>query len=270
MASAGLTREEIEHWNAHGYVVVRGALEPRDLAPMVADYEAIVERRAQQLLAAGRISDTHAGEPFDARFAKICEEDSEFSPSHLDEFLDIGHGAARRETRGTFELMRCPNLMAIVEPILGSPEVAWSPISHVRAKLPAAISPASNVAGWHQDAIFVTEDADDVFVLTVWLAVTEATVEMGCLEIMPGVQTERTVFWSGPGGPGMGGNLPQQRPTVHEPVSPGDVILLHKVRGGRKGQRCQRCTESTVYIYRLLAVFLERILPEAGRTENRP
>ena len=30
-------------------------------------------------------------------------------------------------------------------------------------------------------AAIVTEDADDVFVLTVWLPITEATVEMGCL-----------------------------------------------------------------------------------------
>ena len=228
MAGMGLAREEIEHWNAHGYVVVRGALEPGDLAPMIADYEAIVEDRAQELLSAGRIKNTYAGEPFDTRFARICEMDSGFSSSHLDEFLDIGHGTARGQTRGTFELMRCPRLMAIIEPILGSPEIGWSPISHVRAKLPAAISAESNVAGWHQDAIFVTEDADDNFLLTVWLPVTEASVEMGCLEIMPGTHAEKTVYWHSPGQDGMGQNLPR-RPTVHEPVSPGDVILLHKL-----------------------------------------
>ena len=45
--------------------------------------------------------------------------------------------------------------------------------------------PTSNIAAWHQDAIFVTEDADDVFVLTVWLPVTVITLyihRMFCIQ----------------------------------------------------------------------------------------
>jgi hypothetical protein len=37
------------------------------------------------------------------------------------------------------------------------------------------------------------EDADEVFVLTVWFPVTAATVEMGCLELMPGVHADGLV-----------------------------------------------------------------------------
>ena len=45
----GLTAAEIEQWNRDGYVICRGALQPEDIAPMVADYEQIVEEMAQQL-----------------------------------------------------------------------------------------------------------------------------------------------------------------------------------------------------------------------------
>jgi hypothetical protein len=118
-----------------------------------------VDNLATRLHAEGRIKSTHASEPFDSRFARICEEDPSVSPDHLDEFLDIGWATARGETRGTFELMRCKRLIDLIAPILGTEEVGWSPISHVRAKLPG---PTSNIAAWHQDAIFVTEDADEV------------------------------------------------------------------------------------------------------------
>lgn len=40
--------------------------------------------------------------------------------------------------------------MALVETVLGTREIGWSPISHVRAKLPETVSSGSNVAGWHQ------------------------------------------------------------------------------------------------------------------------
>jgi phytanoyl-CoA hydroxylase len=227
----GLTGAEIAQWNEQGYCICRGALLPEDLAPMVADYEQIVDGLATRLHAEGRIRSTYASEPFDKRYARITAEDPSVSDGHLDEFLDIGHATARGQTRGTFELMRCSRLMDLIAPILGTEEIGWSPISHVRAKLPANEASGavlSNVAGWHQDAIFVTEDADNIFVLTVWLPVTEATVEMGCLEIMPGTHHDRQVYWSDGGGGSMGSSLPR-RPTFHEPVSPGDVVLLHNL-----------------------------------------
>jgi phytanoyl-CoA hydroxylase len=218
-----LSGAQLAHWDAHGYVVARGLLDPAtDLAPAVQDYESMVEALAGRLLAEGRISSTHRGEPFDTRYASICAEDTAHADSHLDDYLDIGRATARADTRGTFALMTNTKLLAPVEQLLGCSEIGWSPISHVRAKLPAAISPSSNVAAWHQDAIFCTDDADEVFLLTVWLPLTEATVEMGCLELMPGVHRNQTVYWSRSGG-GVGETLPRDMPTVHEPLSPGDV-----------------------------------------------
>ena len=72
------------------------------------DYEHIVDELATRLHAEGRIRSTYASEPFDSRFARICEEDPSVSPDHLDDFLDIGWATARAETRGTFELMVRP------------------------------------------------------------------------------------------------------------------------------------------------------------------
>ena len=62
---------DIARFNEEGYLLVRGALEERDLDPVIAEYEAYIDRRADQLLAEGKISQTYANEPFDRRLASI-------------------------------------------------------------------------------------------------------------------------------------------------------------------------------------------------------
>ncbi|MDE0097993.1 MAG: phytanoyl-CoA dioxygenase family protein, partial [Gammaproteobacteria bacterium] len=53
-----------------------------------------------------------------------------------------------------------------------------------------------NVAPWHQDAQVHHEDADPVFILTVWLPLCDTDEENGCLQIIPRVHHSRTVYWS--------------------------------------------------------------------------
>ena len=46
----------------------------------------------------------------------------------------------------------------------------------------------SNVGAtsWHQDTVALTADADETEMLTLWVAMTEAAVENGCLMSIPG------------------------------------------------------------------------------------
>ena len=118
--------------------------------------------------------------------------------------------------------MRNPNLLDLVEGFIG-PEIACNAISHVRAKLPSdeAENKGSNIAPWHQDAIFTTPEARELFVLTVWFPLTEATADNGCLQLCPGVHRRGTVYWS----------LDSQPPCepVTVPMREGDVIFIHKL-----------------------------------------
>ena len=43
---------------------------------------------------------------------------------------------------------------------------------------------------WHQDRGVTLESADDTGMVTVWLAITDATVENGCLQVKPGIESE--------------------------------------------------------------------------------
>ena len=69
-----LSQAEIDQFNSNGYLVARGALHDRDLAPVIAEYETYIDRRAEELVDQGHIKQTYANEPFERRLTGICQE----------------------------------------------------------------------------------------------------------------------------------------------------------------------------------------------------
>lgn len=65
---------------------------------------------------------------------------------------------------------------------------------------------SSNMArtGWHQDASVIVEEADNTPMLTVWVAITDATPEMGCMQAIPGSHRWPTLSMHCPGRSGVG------------------------------------------------------------------
>ena len=79
-----------------------------------------------------------------------------------------------------------------VEALIG-PEIVSNSVQHVRMKLPERARPAGAGAdyltgkvSWHQDLGVLMEEADAATILSCWIAVTDATVENGCLQVIPG------------------------------------------------------------------------------------
>jgi len=211
-----LTQQHLQHYFEHGYVVVEGALTNDDLQPVIDDYTTIVDEVAHELHGQSLIDGLFEDEPFEKRLARIADEHEE--TYHADDRFDIG--ATRR--RGTFEFLRNSHLLDAVEGFVG-PEIACNSITHVRAKLPSdeARKRNSNVAGWHQDAVFTTTEAHHILQVTVWLPLCDATEENGCLQIRPGMHQQRTVYWSSH-------DLPEIEPVL-VPMQKGDVIFIHKL-----------------------------------------
>lgn len=212
-----LSQEDLEHYRQHGYVVIRGALQDSDLDPVIAEYEAYIDLRARQLKAEGKISKLHEEEPFERRLTRICEEDGTIYGE-----LDIMHFRGR----AVFDFLRNDNLMDLVEGLVG-PEISCNPIQHLRPKMPSQTAKVQNthIAGWHQDAAVMREEADPHEVLTVWIPLSEATLENGCMHVIPGVvgqgilHTKSAVM------------EPQElpaTPAVPLPMNKGDVLLMHK------------------------------------------
>ncbi len=225
-----LTQDQFKHFVDEGYVIVEGALTDADLDPVIAGIEAFVDERARNLHREGLITELHEGVPFERRLALITQENT----SIYDE-IDIMHMRAEP----LFRFLGNDRLLDQVESLVG-PEITCSPIQHLRAKLPGNLANAGNgeedalharikenEAPWHQDAQVHLEDADPVFILTVWLPLCDTDEENGCLQIIPRVHHGQTVYWSD----GFGiaeGQLPEGG-ILSLPMKKGDVLLMHKL-----------------------------------------
>jgi ectoine hydroxylase-related dioxygenase (phytanoyl-CoA dioxygenase family) len=92
---------------------------------------------------------------------------------------------------------------------------------------------------WHQDNGVVTEDADETETITVWLPLTEATIENGCMIVSPAARGSDLLphcpFTAAApnrnGGAGL--HIPDQYLAAEEesislPMAAGDVLLMHR------------------------------------------
>ncbi len=90
-----------------------------------------------------------------------------------------------------FNLLRSPRLLDTIESVIGS-EIYLHPLQVIRIKVPEKWVPEGYWDGmtarvdWHQDLGVLLPEADESSILSVWLPITDATVENGCLMVVPG------------------------------------------------------------------------------------
>lgn len=217
----GLTKEQVRAYREEGVLVAEGVLTEDDLAPVIEEYAAWIDCRAQELAAEGKITEIHEDAPFERRAALLYAQ----SPDILKD-MDI------MTVRGpaSFAFLHNMNLLDAVESFLGS-ELTCNPIQHIRAKPPAAVSSAGagfyNVP-WHQDAGVTWEEADDSDILTCWIALADATVENGCMEVMPGVWKHGYREHQAQGGTTIRPDLLPETLPRPVPVRKGGIVFMHR------------------------------------------
>ncbi len=233
---------DLEQFDRDGYIVVRGLLDvAADLQPMIDEYEQLLDRLAEQWAAEGRLTSTHRGLPFCERLLQIVPEAHPAYDLHFDISLpqaDITDETPMHHGPAVFDLLRSPRLLDAVERFVG-PEIYSNPVQHTRIKLPESRLPAESWTGltaqiaWHQDLGVVTDDADDTDMLTVWFPITRATVENGCLAVMPGSHREELALHCRSRNPltlnqvCIPDNLATDEHVVL-PMDPGDVLFMHR------------------------------------------
>ena len=175
-----------------GYAIVEGVLDSDALNNIVADYEALLDRLAPQWHAQGRISSAFDGLPFAERLTAVVSDSSEDLFQHFDITLPndtVTPATPVHVSRATYEFLSNDALLDKVEEVIGG-EILSNPIQHVRIKPPhnKAVGQPSTLlkeTGWHQDRGVAREVADESQMLTVWIAITDATLENGCLKVVP-------------------------------------------------------------------------------------
>ena len=189
-----LTSEERRHFDEEGYVVVEGVLDPaRDIAPVMAEYEGVLDEIAASLLATGAVASTYREMPFAARLIRICMESGRNFAQEFD--ISLPQTGTHRETPihvgpAVFRLLTTPCLLDLVEDLIG-PEIYSNPVQHIRMKLPKRAVAKGGHNGlisqipWHQDSGVILPEADRATILTVWFPLNDATVDNGCLQVIP-------------------------------------------------------------------------------------
>ena len=193
---AGLTQEQLDRFHHDGYLIVEDVLAPGELAAIRDEYREIMDRAEADLVTEGRIRPL-TGTTFSERYIEaMAQMDAQYD---LYQYFDIclpmiegiNHSTTMSAGPEVFQLLTHPRLLDIAESVIG-PEVYSNPVQHTRIKPPVTSTPGgvtdSNVVAtfWHQDAAVVDPEADATDMLTVWLAITDATAENGCLVAAPG------------------------------------------------------------------------------------
>ncbi|MBZ0299359.1 MAG: phytanoyl-CoA dioxygenase family protein [Anaerolineae bacterium] len=231
-----------QQFDEHGFVVVERLLDlEEDLQPLVEDYEALLDRLAEEWYIAGKIPSAFRDLPFGQRLAAVISQSDEDLYRHFD--ISMPHGPIDEHTpihlsEPVFNFLRNRRLLDQVEMLIG-PEIYCNPIQHVRIKPPEAIvvnnphqSNLVKTTTWHQDQGVARVEADATEMLTVWIAVTDATIENGCLCVVPGShQTGLTTHC--PVGD-HGGLLSIPNKLIEENVVPlpmpaGSVLFMHRL-----------------------------------------
>ncbi len=185
----------VDQFEEQGYVVVPDVLDPqRDLQPIIDDYAQVLDRLALIWYGEGKLSSTYAGLPFNRRFIAMVEE----AQAPWYQFLDISlpqknvtEQTPIHLSEAVFNLLSTPAVLDVVEQLIG-PEIYCNPIQHVRLKPPERLVPEDQRRGlvaqtaWHQDQGVALPEADETSIITVWIPITDATEENGCLRLIPG------------------------------------------------------------------------------------
>lgn len=205
-----LSPSQIESFHSNGYLVIPSVLGEADLAPIKAEYDVVLAHTADELVAAGKISSPFAELTFPARYTAILRE----FPG-LYRYLNISlplsnEPISAMECRmhagpAVFELLRNERILDVVESLIGG-EILSNPVQHIRLKppqsaVPPEVSGYSNIGSttWHQDHGAVMDEAESTDMVTVWLAVTDAAIENGCLVVSPGSHGRRELTLHCPG-----------------------------------------------------------------------
>lgn len=222
-------------FDEYGCMVVEDVLSAADIEALRDDYASLLDNLALRFFDEGKIPSIFADLPFEQRLTAIMTQTSDNLYDYFDISLSIANPTGPVHlSEAVFNLIRHPRIVDVVETLIGG-EILANPIQHVRIKPPqmeAARNPEQSTlllqTGWHQDLGVTREEADDTDMITVWVAITDATEENGCLTVIPG--SHRT---------GLAVHCPTNQMTIPDvlleglptplPLKAGSAIFMHRL-----------------------------------------
>jgi hypothetical protein len=175
-----LTSQEIRQFEDRGYVVKAGIYTRADLQPLKDGISEIIDSEARRLRAEGLLDDIYEDEGFETRLACIYRADEEAGKTIARAIT--GKGGGGFSGSGIFQTIRHPGLVSCIESLVG-PDIIGSSVYRIRVKMPDF---DHGEVPWHQDSGYFMAHCDRYLIVTCWVPLVDATIENGCLYVLPG------------------------------------------------------------------------------------
>ncbi|MFL5803261.1 MAG: phytanoyl-CoA dioxygenase family protein [Roseiflexaceae bacterium] len=236
---ASLTEEQTQQFHHQGYLLVEDVFDPEaDIAPIIEEYQEVLDNLAGELYAQGKITSTYADLPFGRRLIEIYKESGKVYAQYFDFSLpqaDVQEDTPLWVGPAVFNTLRNEKLLDAVESLIG-PEIYSNPVQHVRLKPPEHLTPKDaegrvqlGKTPVHQDNGVVLPEADQTDMLTVWFPLWDATVENGCLVVWPNSHRQGLLdHCPAPSGLRIPGKLLNGK-ARSMPMKRGDALFMHKL-----------------------------------------
>ena len=208
-----LSSTQIANFERDGFLVVNGVIAQQNINNL----RMCFERRVDDLISRYRHllkMPSTLGKTFDEKLTILLQH-APAAYEHLDISLPLTNKMGARvpdwqevfgdewhnnagifASDAIFNLVTHPNIIAIGRQLLGD-NVALNPVQHVRIKPPQRLLSGASVQDanvsrtlWHQDEAVITQDARDTNILTVWVAISDATTHNGCMYAVAGSHRE--------------------------------------------------------------------------------
>ncbi len=228
-----LDENQLSFFAENGYIVVPDVIDKATIEAVKSEYIDLMDDLYRDWFEQGLVAVSPEGLSF---WDKI----SECNLQGLDWFqpLDISlpHNDIETDTPmhfgpAVFDIITHKNLVDIVEQLIG-PEITSNPIQHVRIKPPARSVPKDEtrahitVTDWHQDMGVTLEEANNTKMITAWLAVTDATVENGCLQVASG-KHDNLLPHCNKTQVGIADKFIPKDQSIPTPVPAGGIVVFH-------------------------------------------
>ena len=217
----------VDTFNDEGYVILRGLLEPEVVSGARRGLEKLVDKEADALVAAGKISDPLKHEPFETRRYRLYENFLDQAPLRFRPELHLPE---------LYPVFFHRQLLDAVEQILG-PEILLYPNYTSRPKFPKY--KRAEVL-WHQDGGYTEKmdntgaSADVLRMVNVWAPLVPAHEEHGCMQFIPRSHTLGSVPHAAhPEWKWLEISREFLEPRLNQAITiemdPGDVVLFHNM-----------------------------------------
>ena len=185
-----LSPDQINHFNTKGYLVVEDLVDQVTLSAIRGEYKVRVDDLYHDWFNQSLIDVTPEKLGFWEKLDQGYLNDLDVhQPLNLSlPHGNVGHDSPMHSGPAVFDFVRHPQLLDVVEDLIG-PEITANPIQHVGIKPHERVVRRDELRAhviatdWHQDKLVTLAEADETTMVTVWLAVTDANIEKGCLQV---------------------------------------------------------------------------------------